>query len=203
MNDATALVIYRFAVAAVAAGTFSLIDAGMSFVVVLIGGIAVGLVVGFIGEWLLANIRDTAIAVTITLLAPYAAYLGAESIAVSGVLATVVAGLLARRATRRSSSDVRVVATSAWQILLFLLNGLVFMLIGLQLPSVLRGLTEDLPHVATVTAAVCAAVVIARIVWVYPASYLPRSSSSAGPASAASCRSRPRSRYPRAFRSAT
>jgi monovalent cation/hydrogen antiporter len=174
VNDATALVIYRFAVAAVAAGTFSLIDAGMSFVVVLIGGVAVGLVVGFAGEWLLANIRDTAIAVTITLLAPYAAYLGAESIGVSGVLATVVAGLLSRRATRRSSSDVRVVATGAWQILLFLLNGLVFMLIGLQLPSVLRGLTADLSHVATVTAAVCAAVVIARIVWVYPASYLPR-----------------------------
>jgi CPA1 family monovalent cation:H+ antiporter len=174
VNDATALVLYRFAVAAAAAGTFSLLDAGMSFVVVLVGGIAVGLVVGFAGEWLLANIRDTAIAVTITLLAPYAAYLGAESIGVSGVLATVVGGLLARRATRRSSSDVRVVATAAWQMLLFLLNGLVFMLIGLQLPSVLRGLTADLTRVATVTAAVCLAVVIARIVWVYPASYLPR-----------------------------
>jgi len=174
VNDATALVIYRFAVAAVAAGTFSLLDAGMSFVVVLIGGIAVGLVVGFAGQWLLTNIRDTAIAVTITLLAPYAAYLGAESIGVSGVLATVVGGLLARGATRRSSSDVRVVATGAWQILLFLLNGLVFMLIGLQLPSVLRGLTADLSRVATVTVAVCLAVVIARIVWVYPASYLPR-----------------------------
>src|SRR6266498_3377587 len=122
VNDATALVIYRFAVAAVAAGAFSLIEAGASFVVVLIGGIAVGLVVGFAGEWLLANIRDTAIAVTITLLAPYAAYLGAENIGVSGVLATVVAGLLARRATRGSSSDVRVVATGAWQMLLFLLN---------------------------------------------------------------------------------
>jgi CPA1 family monovalent cation:H+ antiporter len=174
MNDATALVIYRFAVATVAAGTFSIIDAGMSFVVVLIGGIAVGLVVGFGGQWLLTNIRDTAIAVTITLLAPYAAYLGAESIGVSGVLATVVGGLLAREATRRASSDVRVVATGAWQILLFLLNGLVFMLIGLQLPSVLRGLTADLSRVAMVTAAVAAAVVLARIVWVFPASYLPR-----------------------------
>jgi CPA1 family monovalent cation:H+ antiporter len=174
VNDATALVIYRFAVATVAAGTFSLIDAGMSFFVVLIGGIAVGLAIGFSGQWLLSKIRDTAIAVTITLLAPYAAYLGAETIGVSGVLATVVGGLLAREATRRSSSDVRVVATGAWQILLFLLNGLVFMLIGLQLPSVLRGLTADLSRVATVTAAVAAAVVLARIVWVYPASYLPR-----------------------------
>jgi CPA1 family monovalent cation:H+ antiporter len=174
VNDATALVIYRFAVAAVAAGTFSLLDASASFFVVLVGGVAVGLAVGFAGEWLLAHIRDTAIAVTITLLAPYAAYLGAETIGVSGVLATVVGGLLARRATRRSSSDVRVVATGAWQMLLFLLNGLVFMLIGLQLPSVLRGLREELTQVIAVTAAVCAAVVIARIVWVYPATYIPR-----------------------------
>jgi monovalent cation/hydrogen antiporter len=174
VNDATALVMYRFAVAAAAVGTFSLVEAGMSFIVVLLGGIAVGLVVGFAGEWLLARIHDTAIAVTITLLAPFVAYLGAEALGVSGVLATVVGGLLATRATRRSSSDVRVVATGAWQMLLFLLNGLVFMLIGLQLPSVVRGLTADLSHVVGVTAAVAAAVVIARVVWVYPLTYLPR-----------------------------
>jgi Na+/H+ antiporter len=173
VNDATALVIYRFAVAAAAAGTFSLIDAGTSFVVVLVGGIAIGLVVGFTGEWLLAKIPDTAIAVTITLLAPYAAYLGAETIGVSGVLATVVGGLLARRATRRASSDVRVVATGAWQMLLFLLNGLVFMLIGLQLPSVVRGL-GDFERVLGHTIAVVLAVVLARIVWVFPATYLAR-----------------------------
>jgi Na+/H+ antiporter len=174
VNDATALVIYRFAVAAVAAGTFSLIDAGGSFVVVLIGGVAVGVIVGLAGEWLLAHIPDTAIAVTITLLAPFAAYLPAESLGVSGVLATVVAGLFARRALRRSSSDVRVVGTAAWQIQLFLLNGLVFMLIGLQLPSVLRGLSTDLGRTAAITAAIALTVVIARIVWVYPATYLPR-----------------------------
>ena len=173
VNDATALVIYRFAVAAVAAGTFSLIEAGGSFVVVLIGGIAVGVVVGLAGEWLLAHIHDTPIAVTITLLAPFAAYLPAEIVGVSGVLASVVAGLFARRALRRASSDVRIVGTAAWQIELFLLNGLVFLLIGLQLPSVLRGLIVDL-ELAKVTAAIALTVVIARIVWVYPASYLPR-----------------------------
>jgi CPA1 family monovalent cation:H+ antiporter len=173
VNDATALVIYRFAVAAVAAGTFSLIEAGGSFVVVLIGGVAVGVVVGYVGDWLLAHIRDTPIAVTITLLAPFAAYLPAETLGVSGVLATVVAGLFARRALRRSSSDVRVVGTAAWQIELFLLNGLVFMLIGLQLPSVLRGLSVDL-ELAKVTAAVALTVVVARLVWVWPSAYLPR-----------------------------
>ncbi|MEO8632490.1 MAG: Na+/H+ antiporter [Chloroflexota bacterium] len=174
VNDATALVLYRFAVAAAAAGTFSLIDAGGSFVVVLIGGVAIGVAVGLAGEWLLTHIHDTAIAVTITLLAPYAAYLPAESLGVSGVLAAVVGGLFARRALTRSSSDVRVVGTAAWQIQLFLLNGLVFMLIGLQLPSVLRGLSTDLGRVTGITAAVVLTVILARIVWVYPATYLPR-----------------------------
>jgi len=73
VNDATALVIYRFAVAAAAAGTFSLIDASGSFFVVLLGGIAVGVGVGRAGGWILARIRDTAIAVMVTLLAPFAA----------------------------------------------------------------------------------------------------------------------------------
>ena len=173
VNDATALVIYRFAVAAVAAGTFSLIQAGGSFVVVLIGGVAVGVVVGFAGEWLLANIHDTAIAVMITLLAPFAAYLPAETLGVSGVLATVVAGLFARRALSRSSSDVRVVGTAAWQMVLFLLNGLVFMLIGLQLPSVVSGL-GDFNRVLGDAAILALAVVLARIVWVFPATYLSR-----------------------------
>src|SRR6266516_842492 len=150
VNDATALVIYRFAVAAAAAGTFSLIDAGGSFFVVLLGGLAVGVVVGRAGAWILTHIRDTAIAVMVTLLAPFAAYLSAESIGVSGVLATVVGGLFARSWLRQSSSDTRVVAFSAWQMVLFLLNGLVFMLIGLQLPSVIRGVSADPAEVATI-----------------------------------------------------
>ena len=173
VNDATALVMYRFAIAAVAAGTFSLVQASASFVLVLLGGIAIGLAVGLAGQWLLARIRDTAIAVMITLLAPYAAYLPAETFGVSGVLAAVVGGLLANQALRRSSSDVRVVATAAWQMVLFLLNGLVFMLIGLQLPSVVRGL-GDFDRVLGHTAANVLAVVVARLVWVFPASYLPR-----------------------------
>src|SRR6266566_3992270 len=153
VNDATALVIYRFAVAAAAAGTFSLIDAGGSFFVVLLGGLAVGVVVGRAGAWILARIRDTGIAVMVTLLAPFAAYLSAESIGVSGVLATVVGGLFARSWLRQSSSDTRIVGFSAWQMVLFLLNGLVFMLIGLQLPSVIRGVSADPAEVATIAVA--------------------------------------------------
>jgi monovalent cation/hydrogen antiporter len=174
VNDATALVIYRFAVAAAAAGTFSLIEAGGSFVVVLIGGLAVGVIVGRAGAWLLAHIQDTAIAVMVTLLAPFAAYLSAESVGVSGVLATVVGGLFARSWLRQSSSDTRVVAYAAWQMVLFLLNGLVFMLIGLQLPSVLRGVSADPGEVAAITLAIAVTVVVSRFVWVYPTTYLSR-----------------------------
>ena len=184
VNDATALVMYRFAVAAAAAGTFSLIEASASFVLVLMGGIAIGVAVGLAGTWMLARIRDTAIAVMITLLSPYAAYLPAETLGVSGVLAAVVAGLFASQALRNSSSDIRIVATASWQMVLFLLNGLVFMLIGLQLPSVVRGL-GDINVVLGHTGVVVLAVVLARFVWVVPASYLSRlvpSVRKAGPA---------------------
>ncbi|HET9809058.1 MAG TPA: Na+/H+ antiporter, partial [Candidatus Limnocylindria bacterium] len=174
VNDATALVLYRFAIAAVVAGTFSLLDASASFVVVAVGGVAVGLVVGTLTVWLLARVRDTAIGVMITLLAPFVAYLPAEALGVSGVLATVLAGVYARRAERNASSDARVVAAGAWQMVLFLVNGLVFVLIGLQLPNVVRGLEPFADRIVMITAAVALAVVIARFVWVYPATYLAR-----------------------------
>src|SRR5207249_4035816 len=89
------------------------------------GAFALGaIVVGRAGAWILARIRDTGIAVMVPLLAPFAAYLSAESIGVSGVLATVVGGLFARSWLRQSSSDTRIVGFSAWQMVLFLLNGL-------------------------------------------------------------------------------
>src|SRR6266542_2957300 len=101
--------------------------------------LASGLVLAVAAGWFLARVLEPAIAVTITLLAPYAAYLLAEYLGVSGILATVVAGLYGRSAMRHTSSDTRVVATGAWQMVIFLLNGLVFVLIGLQLPNVLGG----------------------------------------------------------------
>lgn len=181
VNDATALVAYRFAVAAAVASTFSLVDAAISFLVVLVGGIAVGLVLGWLADRAIFRITDTSVLVAVTLLAPYASWLAAESIGVSGVLAVVVAGLFARYAMRNAGSDARIVATGAWQMVLFVLQGFVFVLIGLQLPQVVRGLTGDgagtdasTLHAVWVAAAVTLAVIAARIVWVFPASYLPR-----------------------------
>ena len=173
VNDATALIIYRFAVAAVAAGAFSLLDASMAFVFVLAGGVAVGMLVGYSLDRLADRVRDTPTAVAITLVAPYAAYLPAEAVGVSGVLAAVVGGLWARHAMRHASSDTRVVSASVWQIWLFLLNGLVFFLLGLQLPAVVRNVDLN-PITVGAAAAVVGAVTLGRFLWVYPATYVPR-----------------------------
>jgi CPA1 family monovalent cation:H+ antiporter len=173
VNDATALIIYRFAVAAAAAGVFSLLDASLTFVVALVGGVAVGMVVGYALDRLASRVSDTAIAVAITLVAPYAAYLPAESLGVSGILATVVAGLWVRHAQRHGTSDARVVGAAVWQIWLFMLNGFVFFLLGLQLPTVIRDVTFDATTIAATTAVVLV-VVFGRFLWVFPVVYIQR-----------------------------
>src|SRR5438445_318604 len=106
--------------------------------------------------------------VAITLVFPYVAYLPAEAIGVSGVLAAVIAGLWSRHATRHATSDARVVAAAVWQIWLFLLNGLVFFLLGLQLPHVVRAVDLN-PLTIGAAVAVVVAVMVGRIVWVFPA----------------------------------
>ena len=173
VNDATALVIYRFAVAAVAAGVFSLLDASLAFVWALAGGVFVGMAIGWLIDKVAENVADVAIFTAIGLVAPYAAYLPAESIGVSGVLATVVAGVWSRHAMRHASSDARVVGAGVWQIWLFLLNGIVFALLGLQLPEVVRNVHLG-GDTITATVAIVAAVVFGRFVWVFPFTYGPR-----------------------------
>jgi CPA1 family monovalent cation:H+ antiporter len=112
----------------------------------------------------------------VSLLAPFAAYLPAEALGVSGVLAAVVAGLIAgRRAARTLSPTARLMGRGVWDIVLFTINGFAFMLIGLQLPSILGGLaTFSSAELIGWGVAISATVILARIVWVFPASYLPR-----------------------------
>ena len=176
INDATALVAYRFAVAAVMTGAFSLVDAGLSFVVVAVGGVVFGLVAGWLIREITTRVDDPVFSTVLSFLAPAAAYVPAEQLGVSGVLATVVAGIiLGRSASRGLSSVVRVASGAAWSVLLFLINGAVFILIGLQLPSVLEGLAGRPPgQLAFLAVAVSASAILARIAWVFPATYLPR-----------------------------
>jgi CPA1 family monovalent cation:H+ antiporter len=168
INDGSALVLYRVAVGAVGGG-FSLAEAGLEFVLGAAGGVAIGLAVG----WVIAEIRkrldDPPVEVTISLLSGYAAYVPAERAGASGVLAAVTIGIyIGWRAPEISSARQRIAGFSMWTILTFLLNALLFVLIGLQLPVILDGLQDEpLGELIAITAVVAAVVIVARLVWMH------------------------------------
>ncbi|HEY3853930.1 MAG TPA: Na+/H+ antiporter [Verrucomicrobiae bacterium] len=178
VNDATALVAYRFAVAAVISGSFSLANASEQFFVVGIGGIVTGLGVGWLGQQFHKRVDDAPIEITVSLLTPFVAYLTAERFGVSGVLSVVTAGLyLGRRTPELLSFKTRLQGGPFWEMVEFLLNGFVFILIGLQLPAVLHTLSgHEIPIRRLVLDAlvISLAVVLLRVIWVFPATYLPR-----------------------------
>jgi len=176
LNDATALVAYRFALVALATGAFSVGEAAMRFVLVGGAGVVIGLAVAFAVAWLRSRLSDTPVNITVSLLTPFAAYLPAERLGASGVLAAVTAGLyLGRKASRLMSSETRLTGAAVWQMVVFILNGLAFTLIGLQLPLVLERLEgRSGATLAWLAVAISLAVIVARFVWVYPATYLPR-----------------------------
>ena len=178
VNDATALVAYRFAVAAVATGSFSLARAGGQFLLVGMGGILAGLAVGWLAEQFHKRVDDAPIEITVSLLTPFVAYLAAERLGVSGVLAVVTAGLyLGWRLPELLTFKTRLRGGPVWEMVEFLLNGCVFILIGLQLPEVLRALSASaisIPRLVWYALLISLAVILIRILWVYPATYLPR-----------------------------
>jgi CPA1 family monovalent cation:H+ antiporter len=136
----------------------------------------VGLLAGWLFTALLCWIRDDLIDIVISLLVPYIAYLGAERLHVSGVLATVTAGIwIGARSPELLSASARLTGAAFWNTLVFLLNGVVFMLIGLQLPEVIRGL-HDHPwgELLLDAAAIGGVVILTRIIWVFPGACLPR-----------------------------
>jgi len=176
INDATALIVYRFAVAAVASGTFSVVQGGAEFVVVAAGGIAIGAIVGLglISIW--RRVNDPTLELVISLLVPFAAYLPAENLHVSGVLAVVTAGIIAgRHAARTLSPNARLMGTGVWSVLIFVINGFAFLLIGLQLPGIIHALTAfSAGQLVGLGVVVSATTILARIAWVFPATYIPR-----------------------------
>jgi len=179
VNDATALVAYRFAVVAVLTGSFSLVGAGIQFLVVGFGGILVGLGVGWLAVWFHKRVDDAPIEITVSLLTPFVAYLSAERMGVSGVLAVVTAGLsLGWRMPEIISYRTRLQGGPVWAIVEFLLNGFVFILIGLQLPEVLARIREhseySISQLTGYALAISGTLILIRILWVFPATYLPR-----------------------------
>ena len=169
LNDATALTIYRAAVgAAIAAATVSVVGSLANFVFVALGGILVGLAVGWVVVWVRTRITDTPVEITISLLTPYAAYLPAELLGVSGVLAAVTAGLyIGRRSSQIMGSEARLAGRATWESLVFLLNGVVFLAIGFQISSISRGMDRTtILQLAAVGVLVSVALMAVRAVWV-------------------------------------
>jgi CPA1 family monovalent cation:H+ antiporter len=175
INDGTALVLYRSAIAAVG-GTFSLLDASLDFVVDVAGGIAIGLVAGKLIAEFRKRLDDPAIEVTISLLSGYAAYVPAERAGVSGVIAAVTVGVyVGWQAPRISSASMRLQGTAMWEILTFLLNAFLFVLIGLQLKTIIDGIAEeDTGSVLRAAAVVCFVVIACRMVWIHAVTWVIR-----------------------------
>ncbi|HEX4629380.1 MAG TPA: Na+/H+ antiporter [Chthoniobacterales bacterium] len=176
VNDATSFISFRFAVAAVMTGSFSLGEASLRFLVVAAGGIVVGLAVGWLAAQLQKRLDDPPVQTMFSLLTPYVAYFSGEILHVSGILAVVIAGMYyGWRAPRVLSSRMRLQAVPVWEMVVFILNGVLFMLIGLQLPQVIHALAPgSAMEVAKLTALVLAALVLVRFVWMFGATYLPR-----------------------------
>jgi CPA1 family monovalent cation:H+ antiporter len=167
INDGTALVAYRVAVAAAVGGTFSLWDAGERFVLGGIGGVLIGLAVGWIVSEIRRVLDDVPVEITISLLTGYAGYLPAEALGASGVLAAVTAGIVVgSRAPQIASAHMRLQGTAVWETLVFLLNAILFVLIGLQLPFILDALSGASTWMLLGQAvAVSVAVILTRIAW--------------------------------------
>ncbi|QKG18383.1 Na+/H+ antiporter [Actinomadura verrucosospora] len=174
-NDATALTAFRVAVIAAAGAGFTLADGIWRFLFAAGAGAVVGLLLGPPLHWLRTRLDDPLVENGVAVLAPFAAYLIAESVHASGVIAVVISGLYLGHRFTESAAVTRLIGHSFWKVVVFVLESVVFLLIGLQLPPVVDGLSgHGWPELAGWAAAIFAVTVAARFVWVFPASRLPR-----------------------------
>lgn len=175
VNDASGLLALEFSTALVIGGVAPSFGAGtLRFIYLSLAGIGVGLVVGFLVRWVESHVDNAPIEITLSLVTPYVAYFLAEAADASGVLAAVACGLyVGRKRSVLFSARARVESRSFWSTFTFLLNGIVFLLLGLQLPTVLAGIRDIAPTELAVSAAeLAAAVILLRLLWVLPATYV-------------------------------
>ncbi|MBB6634415.1 Na+/H+ antiporter [Cohnella thailandensis] len=179
MNDASGLVAFKFAVAATVTGAFSLANASWSFVVIAIGGVLVGIVLSFVFIGVRSFLRrlgieDATMHMLIQILTPFVIYMLAEELGVSGILGVVAGGIfhaVAKDRLEPYATKLQVVSASTWSVLLFILNGLVFLILGLQIPHVAEVIWEDpkfnnaqaIGYVLIITLALY----VLRFIWVY------------------------------------
>lgn len=174
-NDATALILYRFAVIAVATGNFSLVQATETFALIVGGEIIYGIAIGWISLRLRRWARDPHVEITLSLMTPYAAYWLPEHFGGSGVLATVAAGLyVSWRGPLLISSATRLQGVFFWDLVIYLIEGFVFLVTGLQARTLIET-AQDLPFrtIIVATLLTAAIAILARFVWVFPVTYLP------------------------------
>ena len=176
VNDASGLVIYKFAIAAAMTGAFSLAEASLQFVGVALGGIVIGIMFAFAFIAIHKRLGDPFIEVLTSLTIPYVTYIVAESLHVSGVLGVVAAGLVrGRYSPDIVSAEMRILARAVWSILVFMLNSLIFILIGIQMSDVVEKLNMyTLGHLLWLGLVVSTVAIAVRFAWVYPVAYLPR-----------------------------
>lgn len=179
INDASGLVAFQFAIAAMVTGVFSLVDASISFFVIAIGGILVGMILSWLKFRLLKWVRglgmeDVTFHMLIQILTPFIIYLVAEELHVSGILAVVAAGIMHSMEQKKMDPQLvklNVVSQSTWSVIIFVLNGLVFLLLGTQLPSITEVVWYDSGssnlQVIAYILSITAALIILRFLWVY------------------------------------
>lgn len=177
VNDASSLIVFRFAVAAVVSGTFVLEKAVSQFFLVTLLGIVTGVAIAAVIYYIHLKLPTTpAIDVTLTLMSPYFMYIVAEHFHFSGVMAVVSGGLfLSYRSHRILNFKSRLQAVGLWSTLIFILNGIVFILIGLELPVILDGIgSEGMFDAVKYGLIISLVVILIRFIWMYPAAFLPR-----------------------------
>ncbi|HEV2390967.1 MAG TPA: Na+/H+ antiporter [Verrucomicrobiae bacterium] len=176
VNDATSFISFRFAVAAVMTGSFSLAEATTRFLIAAAGGICVGLATGWLATQVQRRLDDPPVQTMFSLLTPYVAYFAGERLHVSGILAVVIAGMVyGWHAPRVLRGRMRLQALPVWETVVFILNGVLFMLIGLELPVVVRSLpAHSMSQSAKLAVLVLAGIVLVRFVWMFGSSYVSR-----------------------------
>jgi CPA1 family monovalent cation:H+ antiporter len=176
VNDATALILYRFALAAVATGAFSLSRAAGTFALIVVGEIAFGIGIGWLSLRLRKWARDPRVEITLSLMTPYVAYWAPEHLGGSGVIATVAAGLyISWNGPLLIPSVTRLQGIFFWDLIIYLIEGMVFLLMGLQARTIFERMESfTLREVLVATMLTTVVVVAARFLWIFPGVYLPR-----------------------------
>jgi CPA1 family monovalent cation:H+ antiporter len=174
-NDATALTAYRVAIGAAVGGTLDLVESIGAFFIAAAGGVAIGLALAFLFAWVFQHTRDSLVENTLMLLIPFAAFFAAETVHASGVIAVVIVGLYLGYRMHLRGFGTRLVSDAVWKVTDFFLETIVFALIGLQLVTVIQGISAySAWAVAGYAAAVLAVTILSRFVWVFTATFLTR-----------------------------